>query len=546
MNAQTKKGKTMNISLKSRPYPNGLRVAAIAASLIAPVAAPTFAWGQDRPLVIARNLDLNSLDPSRAGCDTCMIYLTATYETLVHLGKDGRSVEPGLAESWEANEDNSAFVFKLNPKAVFADGTPVEAKDVIWSWNRLINGQGGNAWTLGTIKSMEAPDSHTVKVQLTQPDGEFLGKVMVSSSAIINSDLAEAHGARAGKDAGTDPAEPWFLSNSAGSGPFVLAAYSPNAELRLKRNDKYWGQPAGVSEVLFKQVKDSVAQAQLIQNGDVDIAMQIDPDTAKTISSPDIVVDSLPSANYIYMALSPGAKANPVPMTKEIRQAIGYAVDYKGLVEFTVGGAGRLQPSPVPNEWPGTQGLPEPEYNVEKAKELLEKAGLKDGLDLEAKFPNMNYYGVDMSTLMQKLQQDLSKANIRIKLEPLTFPVWLDTVRGDGTPLTASFYAPDYYGTGQYIDNFGMIPGTRWAKRSGAERLGLLNAKEKELLDKALAAPEDKRDGFFKQAALEMTGDRIIIGLVNPDNIYVYNKHVQGVRYSLNDLMPLRELSFKQ
>ncbi|MDI6029051.1 ABC transporter substrate-binding protein [Corticibacterium sp. UT-5YL-CI-8] len=506
------------------------------------------AMAESKPLVIARNLAINSLDPSRAACDTCLIYLSAVYETLVRLGEDGRSVLPGLAESWEANGDNTAFTFKLNPKAVFADGSPVEAKDVVWSWDRLANAQGGMSWLLDTIKTVETPDAHTLSIQLTQPDAEFLGKVMGPNAAIINSDVAEANGARSTKDAAnTDTAEPWFLENSAGSGPFVLQSYSPNDELRFKRNEKYWGEPALVDEIWMKNTKDSIAQAQMIQNGDTDIAMQIAPDTAKTMETPEIVVEKAPSYNYIYMALSPGAKGNTVPLTKPVRQAIALAVDYKGVIDFTVAGAGRLQASPIPNGFPGADGLPEPTQDLEKAKALLAEAGLKDGIDLKVKFPNQNYYGVDMSMLMQKLQQDMAKANIRLTLEPMTFEVWLDVVKGDGTPLTASYYAPDYYGSGQFVKTFGMIPGTRWAKRSGAERVeGEMNPKEEQLLNQALAAPEAGRDALYKDVAMEMINDRIIVPLVNPDNVLVFSSAVQGVRYSINEFLPLRELSFKK
>ncbi|TPN81169.1 ABC transporter substrate-binding protein [Mesorhizobium sp. CU2] len=519
----------------------------LATLMAVPATMPTdFAAAQGKPLVIARNLAINSLDPSRAACDTCLIYLSAVYETLVRLGPDGRSVVAGLAESWQASDNNTKFTFKLNPKAVFSDGSPVEAKDVVWSWNRLANAQGGMSWLLDTIKTIDTPDAHTISITLSQPDAEFIGKVMGPNAAIINSVVAERNGARATKEAAnTDTAEPWFLANSAGSGPFVLEAYSPNDVLRFKRNEKYWGDPAKIDEVVMRQVKDSIAQSQMIQNGDADIAMQISPDTALTMQSPDIKVDKAPSYNFIYMAISPGAKGNTVPLTKPVREAISLLVDYDGLVDFAVAGAGRLQASPIPNGFPGTDGLPQPKQDVDKAKALLEQAGLKDGFDLEAKFPNQNYYGVDMSTLMQKLQLDLAKGNVRLKLEPMTFEVWLDVVRGDGTPFTASYYAPDYYGSGQFVKTFGMIKGTRWSKRSGADKVeGVMNPKEEELLTQALAAPEAKQGDLFRQVGQEMINDRVIVPLVNPDNILVYRSNVVGVRYSINEFLPLRELSF--
>ncbi|MFM9857214.1 ABC transporter substrate-binding protein, partial [Pseudoxanthobacter sp. M-2] len=91
----------------------------------------------DAPLVIARNMDLDSLDPHRGFCDTCQIYFSNVYETLVALGVDNKSIGPNIATSWEVNADATQFTFKLDPAAKFSDGSPVEAKDVKWSFERL-------------------------------------------------------------------------------------------------------------------------------------------------------------------------------------------------------------------------------------------------------------------------------------------------------------------------------------------------------------------------------------------------------------------------
>ena len=124
----------------------------------------------------------------------------------------------------------------------------------------------------------------------------------------------------------------------------------------------------------------------------------------------------MPSFNFVYVALSPGAKGNTVQLTKEVREAIGYALDYNGVVEFTVGGQGKLQAAPIPNGFPGTDGLPMPTQDVAKAKELLEKAASATASRSTPNFPNMNVYGVDLSLLMQKVQQDLAEVNIKVDL----------------------------------------------------------------------------------------------------------------------------------
>jgi len=89
--------------------------------------------GKARELVIARDMDVNSLDISRSYCDTCQIFNTAVYETLITVDpKDPNTIVARLANKWQANADNTVFTFTIDPAAKFADGSPVESKDVKW------------------------------------------------------------------------------------------------------------------------------------------------------------------------------------------------------------------------------------------------------------------------------------------------------------------------------------------------------------------------------------------------------------------------------
>ena len=93
-----------------------------------------------RELIVARDMDINSLDPSRTYCDTCQIYMAATYETLIGLDVNDPSIQiPRIATAWEANADNTVFTFALNSDAKFSDGSSITSADVKWSWERLMN-----------------------------------------------------------------------------------------------------------------------------------------------------------------------------------------------------------------------------------------------------------------------------------------------------------------------------------------------------------------------------------------------------------------------
>ncbi|TMV76410.1 ABC transporter substrate-binding protein, partial [Thioclava sp. BHET1] len=241
----------------------------------------------------------------------------------------------------------------------------------------------------------------------------------------------------------------------------------------------------------MQQIDDAVSQAQALETGQVDIAMQIDPDTAKSIRSKDVTTKVVPSFNFVYIGFIPGAASMSKVLTPEVRQALALAIDYKGVLDFTVGGNGALQPAPIPNGFPGTADLTPRTQDVAKAKQMLKDAGLKN-LTLTAGYPNLNVYGVDFGIMMQKVQQDLAAVGVKLELKPLTWSVWWDGFSKQEWPVTAVYYAPDYYGSGQYVSYFSMMKGSQWLQTAAGDTPGLLqNDNEAKLYADALASSGD-------------------------------------------------------
>lgn len=488
-------------------------------------------------LIIARSMDINSLDPQRAYCDTCQIYLTAVYETLLGLDpKDNKTLVPRLATKWSSNSAQTEFTFTLNPKAKFADGKPVTSADVKFSWERLKGLAGSASYLASGIASIATPDARTVVATMTQPNSAFLAQVNASYMGVVEQSVAEAKGATTA--AATDKAEKWFLANSAGSGPFTLASYKSGQEVRLKRNAAYWGTKAAFPEVVMKQTADAVTQRQQLEQGAVDIAMQLSTDVAKNMNAKNVTVRKVPSFNYVYLALSPGVKGGEA-LTPDVRKAIRLALDYKGLLDVTVGGAGRSQPSPIPNGFLGTDGLAPPARDVAQAKRLLAQAGVTK-LSLSATYPTLNVYGVDFSTAMQKVQTDLKAVGIDLKLNPVEISVWASKIGTDGIPVTALYFAPDHTDPSQYVQYFGLMPGSQWQTWTKAPA----RPQENQLLNQAFAAKSvNERGALYKQLAQAMMDDGVIIPLVNPDLYLAARSDIKGMHYSACCNLDLSQLS---
>ena len=482
--------------------------------------------GDARELIIARDMDLTTLDPQRAYCDTCQIFLTAVYQTLIGVDPTDLTVlVPRLADSWEANAESTEFTFALNPDATFSDGSPVTAADVKFSWERLAGLEGSASYLMSGVTSIEAPDDQTVVVTMEAPNSAFINIVSAPYMGIVNQEAAEANGATADE---TDGAEQWFLSNSAGSGPFMLDSYTEGDQLVLARNDAYWGDPSPFPGVTLKQVKDATAQLQQLQQGDVDIAMQINFDSVGQLEGVEgITTELVDSYNFVYVAASAGSVGGEQLDDPRVREAIKLALDYEGILDTTVGGNGKLQASPIPNGFEGSEGLPLPEQDVAGAEALLAEAGI-DGLTLRAAYPTVNVYGVDFDTMMAKVQQDLSAVGIDLELEPVEFPQWVEQILGDGIPFTAVYFAPDHIDSSQYVQYFGMIEGTSWQGRSGVEP----NATEQQLYADALAASGDDKTQLYTELGQAMIDDLVIFPLVNPGLVLAHASDITGVRYS--------------
>ena len=483
-------------------------------------------------------MDINSLDISASYCDTCQIFNTAVYETLITVDPaDPNKLLPRLATSWQANTDNTVFTFKLDPAAKFADGSQVEAKDVKFSWQRLGNLKGSASYLMAGMKSIDDSDPTTVVITFDAPNSAFLPIVAASYLGIINSDVATAQGATDAADAATaDKAGDWFLAHSAGSGPYQLESYTQGDKLVLTRNDKYWGakKPA-FPRVTIAEVKDSSSQLQQLQSGDADISMQISVDAVGQLQgNADVTTKIVDSYNYVYIALSPGAAGGEKLQDVTVRKAIKEAIDYDGAIQALVAGKGKKQASPIPNGFIGSAGLPLPEYNLDDAKKLLSAAGLADGFELDATYPDANVYGVDFNLMMQKVQQDLAKVKINLKLTPIQFTDWITRINAKGIPVTAVYFAPDHTDTSQYIQYFGLIPNSFWAGSAGGGAAGkpMDNPKESDLLKQALGSSGDAKAKAYTDAGQQMIDDEIIIPIVNTQLVLASRTNITGMHYS--------------
>lgn len=197
-------------------------------------------------------------------------------------------VEPALAESWTHSDDGLTWTFSLRRDVRWHDGEPFTARDVEFTFNRIIYNddipassrdsftfrfldQESGQWQEARM-SVAAVDEYTVRFDLPVSFAPFLRAM---GTAIYPRHVLEKY-----VDEGTF-AEAWGIDTEPaeiiGTGPFTIESYDPDEQLTLRRNPGYWLRDAAgnslpyLDSVNFRYVPDFDAELELFLAGEVDV-----------------------------------------------------------------------------------------------------------------------------------------------------------------------------------------------------------------------------------------------------------------------------------
>ncbi len=507
-------------------------------------AQPTLAAAQPaaqaKQFVMALDLDLVVFDPHRAFEDTYLIIGGAIYESLTQLDpKDPSRVIPLLAEKWDISRDGKVYTFTLKKGVKFSTGREMTSADVKFSLDRLQNLKGNPAFLMDGIKQVDAPDPYAVKFTLADPDASFLARTSAIYMAIIDSQEAKAHGATSASDADkTDQAKAWMDDHTIGTGPYVLEKWERNAEVRLAPNPNAWRTP-NFSSVVIKQVKDPTAQAQMLQRGDVDIAMNIDPDRAKQLKTvPGVVIQQGLSPTLIVLGMTANPQISPIVANKKFRQAVAWTIDYEGLTKQLLADNAVTPPSILPYGFLGADTVPGFKRDLAKAKSLLAESGYKPGTKVTLAYPNTTLFGVDRNVVAQKLQADLLEAGITLELVPQEQSVFLENYRGRKDMMAMGWQTPDFPDSHANAWGFGATDGIF------SKRVFYVNPDNDKLVAQGLQATDPNvRKAAYAKLLTNIQDDANFIALVQPKENIAYRDYVKGLFYHPVVKVPITVIS---
>ncbi len=490
------------------------------------------AAGDAKPLVVAIAEDTASLDPARSFETLPSIIHKATYDTLVTFPPDSvESVIPNLAKEWTISEDGMTYTFTLDERAKFADGSPVTAADVLYSFNRTKNITGNPSFLAETIASVEAPDDATVVLTLTAPDPSILAKLVFGAFSVVNQEVVAANGGDDSADAATkDTAETYLNSASAGSGPYVLEKWEPSVETVLVRNENYWGDAPAIERVIFRNIPEAATQKIQLEAGDIDIAFDLSADQLPALQgNADVTVFEGLSDTLIFLKGNNNPEVGGAMSDPLVQQAMRYALDYEGM--RLLGGGQTVTPaSMLPVGFLGAMAANSGiQRDVEKAKSLLAEAGYADGVDVELAYPDFTYAGINFGTFAQKVQADLAEAGFTVTLAPAEVQVALEAYRQGTEPFGLWLWNPDYRDSLDYVE---FLPDgvvglrTGWnADNADADILALRDALKVETDDAT-------RAGMFGEMQTYLMENGPYAPLFQPGMQVGLRSNVQGFAYN--------------
>jgi peptide/nickel transport system substrate-binding protein len=507
-----------------------------------------------------------------------------TYEGLTTQNPITGKFEPNLAESWQISDDKLRFVFTLREGLKWSDGQPLTVNDVVFTFNDIylneaIPTDARDILRIGESRALPKVikiDQRRVEFTLPEPFAPFLGTVGLP--------ILPAHALKKSIKTKDQEGKPIFLSKWGVdtppeeiivNGAYKLERYDTSQRIVFQRNPYYWRKgPQGKSQPYIErnvwQIVESTDTSLLqFRSGSLD-SVGVSPDYFSLLKRQEKqgnfkIYEGGPATgtSFVLFNLNKGKRdgkplVDPVKSrwfnTVEFRQAVAYAIDRQTMINNTFRGLGKPQNSPISVQSPyylsPEEGLKTYDYNLEKSKELLRKAGFKSNaqgqlLDAQGnrvRFTLLTNAGNKIREAMgAQIKQDLSKIGIQVDFTPLAWNTYTDklanTLDWDASLLGltgglepndgANVWSPE---GGLHMFNQkpqeGQKPIQGWEVAPWEAEIGKLYIQAARELDEA------KRKKIYAQTQRITQENLPFIYLVNPLSLSAVRDRFEGINYS--------------
>lgn len=396
----------------------------------------------NKDLVAAVLADASSLDPHTTSDRPATNIHVNLYETLLSLDENYK-VQPGLATEW-SQVDDLTWEFTLREDVKFHNGESFTAEDVKASLERILDPDIGapRAFLFEMISEVTIVDDFNIEIKTEYPFVPLETHLTHPASSILSADLIKEdyEAIKNGESPGS------VINDSAvGTGFFKFDRWDSGIEIKLTKNDDYWGDKVKVDSVTFKVIPESSTAVAELEAGHAHIIKPIEPNQVNQLSASDVsepYIGSGLGAAYI------GLNTSKEPYDdKKLRQAISMLINTEEIFTEIYETHGTKSNGPLAPEIFGHDAsISPPEYNPEKAKKILNDLGYGNGFKTTIWTDN----SLLRSDVAVYIQQALAEADIEADVDIMELAAILDQLgKGNHDILVfnlSNFFAdPDYF-----------------------------------------------------------------------------------------------------
>ena len=340
-------------------------------------------------------------------------------ENLVKFDENGELV-PCLAESWEPSKDQKSWIFKIREGVKFSNGDELTPELVKASIERVYE-LSDRAESFFKPESIEV-DGQNLVITTSEPIASVPGSLADPLFLIV--DTSE----------GVDQ-DSFAQNGPICTGPYVVESFSPTESCVVVRNENYWDGEVPFDKVTLKVIDDQTTRSMALQNGEIDIAINLKTENVKEFEGNDnIQIQELESLRSTYAFMNQNGALGDLAL----RQALLRALDRETYCETLLDGGATAGKAPVPPtlDFGFDELNDENATDPEGAKQLLADAGYKDidgdgfvetpsGEKLELNFV-IYTSREELNVYAQAAQSSCKDVGINLKLNTVSYETLLD------------------------------------------------------------------------------------------------------------------------
>ncbi len=535
--------------MRSRAFRTGV-VVAVALATSALVATARGGQTASTTIVFGTEADPALLDPSLVSDGPSLRATDQIFESLVGFKPGGTAIVPELALSWKASKSGLAWTFQLRKGVQFSDGTQFNAAAVCFNYSRWFNfpaplQSDALSYYWGTVfqgfahpsagnpgpdkalyKGCKANGKYAVTLFLTRRSSSFLAAIGLPNFGIASPAALKKYQADAGTVDATGvfhPTGTFATQHPIGTGPYMLSSWSIGNKLELAANPKYWGKKPSLTRVIFRPIGDTAARLQALQTGEIQGFDGVNPADFATIkgnSGLKLLQRAPFSVGYV------GINQSIPPMDKlQVRQALAYGLDRKTVATAFYAGQGTTANQFLPPALFGSakKGLPDYPYNPDRAKQLLQQAGLTLPVKIDFWYPTnvSRPYMPDPARNFQAFQASLEKSGFNVVAHSAPWrPDYRAGVQAGKDQVFLFGWIADFADPADFLNvHFG----------SKSSQFGFDNPALFSLLTKADAEPNfEKRVALYQQAGVDVMKFLPVVPYVWASSAVAVKSNVKG------------------